>query len=169
MAAFLDGGLGTLPLAPIADLGALPVEAVAEAVGRRIDQTPPELSGLLWTSTSILMGMRYPADLIQHLLRGSRQMKESTFYQAILAEGEALGEARGEARGVILGEASQAKRLLLRLGEARFGSILPADRERLDAISQLGRLEDLCELVVIAPVMTWPEFLMLAGLDDFGR
>ncbi len=161
--AFLDGGLGTLPLAPIADLGAMPVEAVIEAIERRIDQTPPALGGLLWTSTSILMGMRYPADLIASLVRGARQMKESTFYQAILAEGEALGEARGEARGQARGEVIQAKRLLVRLGERRFGSILPADRETLDAITRSGRLEDLCELVVIAPVATWGEFLMLAG------
>ena len=166
VATFLDGGLGTLPLAPVANLGTTPIEEVIREIDRRIDQSPPDLVGLLWSSTSILMGLRYPAAMIDLLVRGARQMKESTYYQFILAEGEAkgvaLGEARGQARGLLEGRVSEALRLLVRQGERRFGPASVADLALLNAITQIDRLEALIDLLVDAPVTTWPEFWDLA-------
>src|SRR5437763_2412 len=48
----------------------------------------------LWTATGVLMGLRYDEIMIQRVLRGVREMKESTFYQAVVREGkvEALHE-----------------------------------------------------------------------------
>lgn len=89
------GGLRTLLLAPVADLGAMPVEEVIRAMGPRIDAAPPELGGLLWSETSILMGLSDPARTIQALLREVRRMKESTRYQAIFVEDRAEGFVRG--------------------------------------------------------------------------
>ncbi len=163
---FLDGGLGIIPLAPVADLAGRPIENVVEAMEARLDQSPPEVSSLLWTASALLMGLRYPAPMIQVLLRGVRQMKESTMYQAILAEGEARGEARGEAKGKALGEAIgimqgeilHARRSLIRQGERRFGPIEEPDRTRIEQIVQLDRLESLLDRVGDVQAISWTEF-----------
>lgn len=46
----------------------------------------------------ILMGLRYESAMVQTLLRGVGQMRESTTYQAILEEGKAEGIALGESK-----------------------------------------------------------------------
>ena len=166
---FLTGGLGILPLAPLADLGAMPLEGVVRAMEQRIDRAPPAECGLLWSSTAVLMGLSYPADLIQHLLRGARQMEESSFYQMILAKGEAKGLARGKAEGLARGKAEglargrvrEARATLIRLAEHRFGPIAPADRASINKVVDLDRLRDWTNLVLDAS--TWAEFWALAG------
>ena len=101
---FLAGGLGTIPLTPLSavsqtrcpfgtpDGGAIEPRGAAsgrsEVVGR-----------------DVLMGLRYPAQFAAQLLRAVRAMKESTTYQAILAEGRAEGQAV-EARRSCCGKAA---------------------------------------------------------------
>lgn len=60
-------------------------------------------------------------------------MKESTTYQAILEEGAALGEAR------------EARKILLRQGSKRFGSPDAKIRATIEAITSLDRLKQLAE------------------------
>ena len=47
----------------------------------------------------MLLGLRYDKEMSRGLFKGVRNMRESTFYQVILEEGEAIGEAKGEAKG----------------------------------------------------------------------
>ena len=162
VATFLEGGLGTLPLAPVADLGRMPVEAVIRAMTPQIDATPSDLGGLLWSATSILMGLHYPAATIQALLRGVRQVKESSMYQAILAE----GKAEGEASGMLHGELKADRRFLIRQGERRFGPASAVDRAIIEAIGAPGQLEDLCDLAITADVPSWADFWSLARPSD---
>jgi predicted transposase YdaD len=49
----------------------------------------------LLASASILMGLTFPAAFVQALLKGVRQMKESTVYQEIFAEGRRAASWRG--------------------------------------------------------------------------
>lgn len=158
VATFLEGGLGTLSLAPVSDLGGVPVGEVIRAMGPRIDAAPPDLGGLLWSATSILMGLSYPAAIIQALLSGVRQMKESTMYQAILAE--------GKAEGMLHGELKADRRLLIRQGERRFGPASAVDRAIVEAIAAPGQLEDLCDLAITADVHSWADFWALARPSD---
>ncbi len=59
-------------------------------------------------------------------------MKESTIYQAIVAKGRREGRVE------------EARRLLLILGEERFGSpVDPGTRAVVEAVTQLQRLESL--------------------------
>ena len=151
---FLEGGLGTVPLASVADLAGQPIEDVLQAIGDRIDQASPSLGGLLWVSTSLLMGLRYPAEVIEHLMSGVRQMEESTMYQAILAK----GEARGEARGLLEGKISATRNLLAHLAERRFGPSSAEDRDLIAGVTRLDRLEQLHDLLAETSASTWPEF-----------
>src|SRR5260370_16443784 len=64
----------------------------------------------VWSATFILMGLRYSRELARHLLPGVRSMKESVTYQAILEEGEAKGRN------------TEAKKVLFRQGQIRFGA-----------------------------------------------
>jgi predicted transposase YdaD len=99
------------------------------------------------------------------LLQGIRNMKESTTYQAILEEGEARGLARGLETGLeqgletglLEGKATEARRILLRLAHKRFGMPSAAMLATVEAIADVGRIEELTEKVLDAK--SWDELL----------
>jgi len=90
---FLSGGLGILPLAPLSAV----VETELPGVIRRMDdrirtEATPSEAGTLWTAAGVLIGMRYPRQLVTELLQGTNVMRihgieESVTYQAIVEEG----------------------------------------------------------------------------------
>ena len=84
-------------------------------------------------------------------------MKESTTYQAILAEGEAEGKIKGEAEGRI----KEAKSLLLRVGTRRFGYPPTHVALQIDSIADLANLEMLHEQIVEAS--SWEALLAAAS------
>jgi predicted transposase YdaD len=90
--AILEGGLGTLPLAPLADVSSADLPGIIRRMDESCAARPrrPD-AALLWTATYLLMGLRYPREIATQLLQGVRGMKESVTYQAILEEGEARG------------------------------------------------------------------------------
>ena len=76
VAAVLAGGLGTLPLAPLADVPQAELPGVIRQMEARIRaEAPPETAGVLWTATYVLMGLRYSDALAERLLEGVRDMK----------------------------------------------------------------------------------------------
>ncbi len=72
-------------------------------------------------------------------------MKESVTYQAILEEGEAKGRI------------AEAKRLLLLLGQGRFGSPDARARLAVEKITDVEQLEALSERLLTAA--SWAELL----------
>ena len=76
-------------------------------------------------------------------------MKESTTYQAILAEGRAEGRAEGQA--------VEARKILLRQGSKRFGPPDARARAAVEAITDIDRLEKLTERLL--DVSSWDELL----------
>ncbi len=166
----LSGGLGTLLLAPISQVEEPALPEVIRRMEERIEaEAAREEAGELWVATYILMGLRYSQALAGQLLRGVRAMKESVTYQAILEEGEAKGlergrtegraegEAIGEARGEARGRAEEARALLRRIGEKRFGPAEASVATALDAIETPERLEQLVERAL--DVESWAELL----------
>lgn len=136
----LDGGLATLPLAPLA-AGA---EDSLPMVMRRIDErvareATPDIAALLWTSTYLLMGLRYPHDLAKEILRTVTWLRDSSTYQALVAEGRA----------------TEAREILIRLGRKRFGPPDRRVRAALERLDDLGRLEQLTERLL--EVGSWDE------------
>ena len=73
--------------------------AVVAQMKQRFDREAPSRTKELWSATYILMGLRYERAMVQSLLRGVLNMKESVTYQAILEEGKAEGKAEGEGQG----------------------------------------------------------------------
>jgi len=146
----LRGGLGTLPLAPLAGVAASDLPAVIDRIKHRLDrEATSEQSGLLWAATNILMGLVFPRDLAARLLQGVRAMKESVTYQAILDE----GRAEGEAKGLVMGE----KQLLLRLGRRRLGEPDASVIAAIEAIADARRIEQMGDRLIDAA--SWEELI----------
>jgi Domain of unknown function (DUF4351) len=138
----LEGGVGTLPLAPLCNVA----RAALPGVIRRMDQcltreAGPGEAATLWTSTYLLMGLRYRPGVAAQLLQGVRAMKESSTYQAILDEGRAEG----------------VRKVLMRLGTRRFGPPDAPTRAAIEAITRPSRLERLSERLL--DVSSWEELL----------
>ena len=88
----LTGGLGILPLAPLSDVAESELPNVIARMKARIDaEATREDAGKLWASTFVLMGLRYPKETALELLRGVRDMEESSTYQYIMEKGEVKG------------------------------------------------------------------------------
>jgi predicted transposase YdaD len=144
--AVLAGGLGTLPLAPLADVSEPELPGVIRQMETRIRaEAPPETAGVLWTATYVLMGLRYSEAVAERLLQGVRDMKESVTYQKIVDEGR------------VEGREEEARVLLLRLGRKRFGPPSPEAEAALAGITAIERLETLSERLL--DVENWEELL----------
>jgi predicted transposase YdaD len=146
----LEGGLGTLPLAAIADVTEAELPGIIREMEERLDRPRGRRrSRDLWAATFILLGLRYSSAMAARLLQGVVSMKESTTYQMILAEGEALGISKGAL--------AEAKKMLRILGESRFGEADARTLATLEAIDDLGQLEELG--VRLLNVESWQELL----------
>jgi len=138
----LSAGLATLPLAPLARVKENELPTVIHAMQERLDrEATKNQAETLWTATYLLMGLKYSDELIDRLLEGVQNMKESVTYQKILREGRA----------------EEAKRILKRQGSKRFGKPEPLIEAALDAIADLERLEQLSDRVL--EVTGWEELL----------
>jgi hypothetical protein len=141
----LEGGIGTLPLAPLTAGAQESLPAVIRRMQERRDRelTSAE-AAKSWVATYVLMGLRYPRELTAQLLQGVRAMKESVTYQAIIAE--------GEARSV-----HAMQKALLSLGQRQFGAPNASTRTALAAITDPVRLQEILERVL--DVSNWAELL----------
>ena len=148
---FLTAGLGTLPLAPLCQMPkGSTLEGALPDILRRIDErltaeAGPEDAGKLWTATFVLTGLRTDRDKVLPLFQGVHGMKESTTYQYILEEGEAIGRAK------------EVRKILLRQGQIRFGAPPAVVRQVLESLSDLERMERMADRVI--EVSNWQELL----------
>jgi hypothetical protein len=151
--AILQGPLGTLPMALLADI---PPEA-ARTVLQRIDErlvleaTEPEAARLI-NSTLLLAGLRFEKETLAQLFFGVRSMnlldakilKDSSAYQ-LLQEIEERVRVE-EARSILIGLATD-----------RFGEPTETQKALLDGITDHDRLVRLCKQV--GSLATWDELL----------
>ncbi|MBV8486996.1 MAG: DUF4351 domain-containing protein [Planctomycetaceae bacterium] len=146
----LKGGLGTLPLAPLGKVHEDDLPAVIRSIRQRLDREATRSQAqTLWTSTYLLMGLRYSESLIERVLEGVQNMTESVTYQKILREGRAEGRVEGRAE--------EARRILKRLATRRLGEPSPEVEALIDAIVDLERLEQLADRVL--DVSSWQELV----------
>lgn len=143
----LQGGLGTLPLAPLGQVpeGAAPEEVMSGAIKRlreRIHSEAPqgEVARLV-TAAYVLTGLRFPRDLTTQFFQGESAMMESDTYLYILEQGEI----------------KEARKLLLRLGRKRCGEEDENVRTVLEGITDIERLERMIER--LSEISTWQELL----------
>jgi hypothetical protein len=145
----LTGPLGT---APLAMLGALPegvpiadaLTGVAQRLIERLErEAPPERARKLLTAAFLLTGLRVKRDVARQVFRGVQAMRDSDTYLAIIDEGREV----------------EAKKLIIRHGEKRFG---PADESitaKLSGITDLDRLERLADRLFDATATNWQDLL----------
>ena len=153
---FLEGGLGTLPLAPIAAVTEGQLPGIIEQIARRLRvRRHRAVAPALWGATYILLGLRYSAEVAGQLLRGVMAMKESTTYQAILQEGRQEGAL------------AEARRMLLLAGQHHLGAPDAAAQAALERIQDVERLEELNTRV--ASAASWQELLALSPRRRNGR
>ena len=146
----LEGGLSTLPLAPISGVDKKDLPHVIERMRGRL-RKKGALGHELWAATYVLMGLRYERELINHLLRGVITMEESTTYQAIVEEGIAKGLQQGAIQAL--------QRVLLRMGADYLGVPGAQVKAAVEAVASPERLE---ELVRHAPkASNWEDLLGL--------
>ncbi|MBW3597972.1 MAG: hypothetical protein KY475_11935 [Planctomycetes bacterium] len=139
---FLSGGLGIVPLAPLAAVSEDELPAVVHRMEERIGEAAtPDEGGVLWTAATVLMGLRYSKALAAELLRGVHGMKDSVTYQAIVEEGEVKA----------------LHKILLVQGAKRFGPPNEFIEQALRSITEVDRLNDLAGRIL--DVSSWEELL----------
>jgi hypothetical protein len=150
----LAGGMGTLPLAPLAAVKRPELPKVIQRMKDRARAAlPPSEEAVLWTATYVLLGLRLDEALAKEILKGVREMKESVTYQAIIREGKAEGLAEGVIR--------EAQRILLLMGTNAFGAPDAPTEAALAAIVDRERLEMLIQQV--AKAKSWQDLLAKQG------
>ncbi|MCY2966008.1 MAG: hypothetical protein NT069_20650 [Planctomycetota bacterium] len=151
--AILEGGIGTLPLAPLTKVSRLQLPNLVREMAKRFDRDGGRAAvDSLWTATYVLLGLEYPKEFANQLLRGVRSMKESVTYQAILEEGRELGREVGREEG-----REEARRILLALGTKRFGKPSTKIRRAVAGITEPAVFEGLA--VRMLDVESWTELL----------
>jgi predicted transposase YdaD len=149
---FLEGGLGTLPLAPVSAVRRKDLPQVIQRMDERLRRVEHEYQrGQLWFSTQLLLGLKYEADFISHLLQGVQGMEESTVYQSLKAKFLAEGRLAGQEQGMVM----EARKNLLRLGTILLGEPTARIKRRIEALAELAVLEELIERCT--KVRTWSE------------
>jgi predicted transposase YdaD len=150
----LAGGLGTLALAPVSAVPEGEVAGVIRKLNRRLTgPRAPRKAKDIKTAAYVLLGLRY-SDEIAHALFGEvLGMEESATYQAIVRQGREQGLSQGLEQGRTEGE----RRAILRVWEAKFGPPDEATRAAINAISDLGQLDDLA--VRLANATSWQELV----------
>ena len=130
----LSCGIGVLPVAPLADDAAGKLEEVVERIDRRLKaEASPEEAEKLRETTTILMGLRHPPDLISQVLKGAAVMWDKVIEDSSIVQDSFK---RGERSGL-----AQMRRQLLRFGQAKLGPPDPSSLAAIDAIEDLDRLD----------------------------
>src|SRR5262249_26483264 len=136
--AVLEGGLGTLPMAPLAAIEPTELGPVLRRIQERLGrEAPPPEADQLRAATRLLMGLRFPREVIEEAMNVMPiYLEDSSTYQLILERGLQQGLQQGVERG----RAIEARSALLRVGQRRFGVPDEGIRRAIEAVDDLGRL-----------------------------
>jgi hypothetical protein len=142
----LSGGLSLLPLAPISAVTEAELPGIIKQMERRLStRRGRKRAPVVWAAAYILLGLRYSPALAEQLFRGVVSMKESSTYQAILAEGRAEGAV------------AEARRVLRFQGDDAFGPPDAQTATLIERLEDLDRLEELLRRLRTAG--SWQELL----------
>jgi predicted transposase YdaD len=158
----LSAPANLLPLAPLTEVSPEELTNVVRRMEARIDrEVAREERATVWTTTFLLLGLKYDREFATQLLKGVRQMKESSTYQWILEQGIERGIEQGIERGIEqgieAGRATEARQMLLLLGRKRLGEPDAPTLAALEALSDPNQLESLA--LRLFEVESWEELL----------
>ncbi len=154
----LTGPLALVPLAPVADLGTVPLaEVLQQTVERTNREADPERADRMLTAVGILLQLRYDAVTAKNLLDNIPELRKLELFKLYEEEDRAKGLVGGRAKGLAEGRAEEARLTLLRLGRKKYGPPTPEQEAAVNAITYLARLEALGEKLL--DVSSWDELL----------
>ncbi len=124
---------GLLPLATLcrAESGEKLLKEVAARI-EHLESREQRRETLNWAR--IMAGLRYDTDLIYEILKESDMLEESVVYQDILKKGERRGKQQGWQQGLQQGVEQEARKLALRLLEARVGDLSRSMRQQVERL-----------------------------------
>ena len=144
----LNGPIALLPLLPLTKTAGDTLPSFVDKMEALIQTAP--FPGDLWAETMLLMGLKYDEEYSLRLLeRVIRNMRDSSTYQAVLAEGKAEGLTQGQADG--------ERNFLLRGGTKRFGPPDAKTRAALESVDSQETLERLFDRLF--EVSSWEDLL----------
>ena len=151
--AVLQGPLGTLPMALLADIPPEAARTVLQQIDKRLgrEATQPEAARLM-SSTFLLAGLRFEKETLAQLFFGVRTMnlldskilKDSSAYQLLQEMEERV-------------RVEEARSILVVLATRRFGDPTETQKALLDGTTDHDRLIRLCEEV--GSLSTWDELI----------
>ena len=140
----LTGGLGLLPLALITDEAKNRLPEVVRRMDERLAaEVAPDKRKTLWAAAYFLMGLRHPPGMAAELLKGVREMEESSTYQWVIEKGMQKGIEKGIEKGSKKGSKKVLKETLIDLGAIRFGR---PDATALTVLNSVDDMERLTRL-----------------------
>jgi predicted transposase YdaD len=150
---FLAGGLAVLPLATIAKVRRSDMSRLLERIKERLErEADKEQADRLRTATFLLMGMKFEKAFVDTLM--NRNVLElSSTYRALHDEAKAEGRNEGLAEG----RTEATRKLILSLGERRFGVPSPQTKATLEALTDADKLALIAERLL--SVESWSELL----------
>lgn len=141
---YLSGSIGLVPLAPLTAVSEPELPGLVRRMRDRLDREDPLLSARFLVASYLLMGLRFPGELIDKLFEGAQNMKESATYQKILGEGRI----------------TEARRFLIVLGAERLGEPDEDCVAALEAIESVDRLEAMGRRMIADPAIgSWEDLL----------
>ena len=138
----LDGGLGVLPLAPLAAVEPAQLPAIIRRLDERFRrEASPSSAAELRAATQLLLSLRYDEAEIQGMVRAMTWWRESPVFQATLRERRA----------------AEARRVVLDLGTEKFGPPDAAVARTVESLDDLDTLERLIRRILTAS--SWQELV----------
>jgi len=144
--AFLNAGIGVLAFAPLGKIDEAGLPGLLARIELRVErELPPSKRAEFWGGMSILMGFRFDLSVIEELMKGKGNMKESVYAQMLIKEGLEQGLEKGLEQGLEQGlergRLQGEKALLIRTLEKRFGRIDPVLRQIVEGLSTQSEIE----------------------------
>ena len=131
-----------MALAPISNVPEGQIRGVIRRIKERLSGPKvPRRAADVWAAVYVLLGLRYSDEFANTLFEEVLGMEQSTTYQAIVRKGRA----------------EEARRLLLLMGETKFGPPTAAVRGAIESIGELAELEQLGVRLVSAD--SWEELV----------
>ena len=89
----LNSGIGDLPLALIANVKKDELPGLVRRIQERVDvELKTNGRDQFWTTAYLLLGLNFPMEFVENLLKGNDYIRDSTTYMSILDEGVEKGD-----------------------------------------------------------------------------
>lgn len=161
-ASFVEGPIGTLPVAA-ATASAAELPAVLNRIaGRLRGEVPGARARELWSTTGLISGLQHDRRVVEGMMMPSLEfaLRESSLYKAAVAEGVAQGRDEGREQGREQGRLEGLRQAVLVAGSQRLGNPDPPMRAWINAHDDAAALEALVKRTLT--VNNWQELVTRA-------